>query len=289
MSALFSLGGQTELDHYVHPDQYLELVTGEDRFDFSKSSLVTLIFLGDQITAFINGQLAYTAQDPAGSAVYLYHGLSAYNQVTCGFDHFKYWDLREMDSAVKSALATIQNEEPLYQTSFDTWDFGNPVENAKVENGKLVITGGLGESTYVPLDRSSFSSDRFAVEFEQQILEPSQGAACIFNIAGNNERSLRAVFPLSGMSRIDRPPGSGVGNDLIIGSIKINSSYSNTVTIIVLNDQISVFVNGQLAFTALDPEGSAVYKNVNFEADFQMTCEFDNYKIWDLSGVDFNP
>ena len=93
-------------------------------FEKTKSNVVRLVVLGDQITAFINGQLAYTAQDPAGSAVYVNHGLSAYNQVACEFEHFKYWDLREMDSAVKTALAAIQNEEPLYQTSFDSWDFG---------------------------------------------------------------------------------------------------------------------------------------------------------------------
>jgi tetratricopeptide (TPR) repeat protein len=288
MSASFHSDGHAILAHYIHPDRFDIFKGASGEYDLANSNAVTLIVLGDQIAAFIDGNLVYTAMDPDGSAVYAYQALSANYTAQCEYDNFKIWDLRGLDPATLTALAAIQNEEPLYQTSFDTWDFGNPVENAKVENGKLVITGGLGESTYVPLDRSSFSSDRFAVEFKQQILEPSQGAACYFNIGGNNERSLRAAFPLSGMSRIDRPVVSGVGNDLIIGSIKIDPSYSNTVTIIVLNDQISVFVNGQLAFTALDPEGSAVYKNVNFEADFQMTCEFDNYKFWDLSGVDFS-
>ena len=47
--------------------EYPDLVTGENSFDFSKSNTVTLIFLGDQIAALVNGEIAYTALDPPGT------------------------------------------------------------------------------------------------------------------------------------------------------------------------------------------------------------------------------
>jgi hypothetical protein len=74
-----------------------------------------------------------------------------------------------MDPAVKTALATIQNEEPLYQTSFDDWDSDDTGRNAALVNGKLILTS--EDENGATLALNEYPSDRYAVEFELSILE----------------------------------------------------------------------------------------------------------------------
>jgi len=222
------------LARYVHQTGLDERIAAAS-FDKTESNAVTLVVLGDQITAFINGQLAYTAQNPAGSVVYVSHGFSAFNRSTCEFDYFKYWDIRDMDSAVKSALAIIQSEEPIYQTSFDTWEFGEPVENASIENGKLIVLGGENQSTYV--SHTNFQSDRFAIKFETQILESVQGGGCLLTIGTDDEYSIRNIFMPSGDVEVDHLEVDGY--EITIGNGQFDPSNVSTTTLIVLNDQIS--------------------------------------------------
>jgi tetratricopeptide (TPR) repeat protein len=177
--------------------RYVHQLGGDERivtapFDKTKSNVVRLVVLGDQFTAFINGQLAYTAQNPAGSVVYVQHSFSAFNQVTCGFDHFKYWDLRDLDSAVKSALAAIQNEEPYYQTNFDIWDFGEPIENGLINNGKLLLDG---KNQDVDFLINKLTSNSFVIELEFRILpEANLQGHCIVGAENNFGSTFHAAF-----------------------------------------------------------------------------------------------
>jgi hypothetical protein len=197
-------------------------------------------------------------------------------------------------SAIQIALDTIQNEAPLYQTSFDSWDFGDPQGNARIENGKLIITS---ESTGVVVENlNNYSSDRFAVEFEFRDLEANQAEGyCVFNYnnenvgIGESIRSVSASFYPSGLANMghyvhpDQFPGFALSRYDILEGTKFN-----IVTLIILGEQIAVFANGQLAYTALNPDGVVVYTTYDFQVSNTM-CEYDNYKFWDLSGVDFNP
>ena len=288
-----SLSGKANLEHYVHPDKWPNIAWG--RFEVLNSNTVTLIVLGEQISVSVNGQMAYSILDPDGSALYISHGLAA-EANKCEFDNYKIWDLSEvdfsdttttLDPATKIALDIIQSEEPLYETNYDFWDFAYPQENAsnaRIENGKLIVSGGESQSTYV--SQTDFHSDRFAVEYEVQILESSQqNGACLLNIDADNEYGVRTMFLPRGEVEVDHLEVDSY--EMTIGYGKFDPSNPSTATLIVLDDQFSLFVDGQLAFTASDPEGSAVYTNISYEADAQMTCEFDNYKFWDLSDVDF--
>lgn len=191
-------------------------------------------------------------------------------------------------SAIQIALDAIQNEAPLYQTSFDTWEFGDPVENATIENGKLILTsenqGGAG------INLSNLSSDMYAVEFEFRILESAPpDSHCVFETgndgAGESSRGKSAVFFFDGTAILADTDTNTVEN---IAESRYDETRSNRVTLIILGDQIAAFVNGQLAYTALDPHGSAVYTHQRFSAYWSIVCEIDNYKYWDLSGVDFS-
>lgn len=255
-------------------------------FDKTKSNVIRLVVLGDQITAFINGQFAYMAQDPNGSAVYFGNNLAAYNQVNCEFSYFKYWDLREVDPAVKTALAAIQKEQPLYQTGFDEWESWDAGGIAQVQNGKLIVASEGQEHSAAFL--YELASDRFAVEFELRVTETGPEGHCIFEIGSdsvdNTYRALSAEFHADGRAALSHHIGEGVHEPLAETGYDIEKEY--TVTLFILGDQIAAFMNGQLAYTALDPDGSALYTYQALSSSHGNACQYDNFKIWDLRGLD---
>ena len=294
ITTILNSQGIFDLGHWVYPDGHLDIDGASSSIDTSTSNTALLIFIGDQVVTFINGQLAFTAHDDLGSVVYEYQALSANYTVECQYDNYKIWDLSgvnfpgagiapALESDIQLALALIQRQEPDFKTSFDSWDFGKPVENANVENGKLIVSNDQDINTYLDLNQLKFSSNRFAVEYELQLSGSRQDATCSLNI-GDNRHNFRVISWPRGYIHVDH--AELPGGDLIIGSGTFDPSKSNIVSLIVLNDQFSLFVNGQLAFTAPDPEGNVVYKDGLFEASSLITCEFDNFKFWDFSKMD---
>ena len=78
-----------------------------------------------------------------------------------------------LDPDIQIALDIIQNEAPVYQTSFDFWDFEDTGVSTKIEMGGRLSPVRIQEHAGVNL--SNLSSDRFAVEFELRILESHPG------------------------------------------------------------------------------------------------------------------
>jgi tetratricopeptide (TPR) repeat protein len=289
-SAEFHLGEDSAALSIFDPQLQEQPRIATAPYDKTKSNVFTLVVLGDRITAFINGQLAYTAQDPAGSAVYFQHSLSAYNQVTCEFEHFKYWDLREMDSAVKIALATIQNEAPFYQYSFDSLAFVGEGGNVREENGKLIVTSENQGFAVAHLRHNSSSLDKFAVEFDLRILESSPEGSCVYatsDLVESGNTDVWANFFSNGQASLNyqHPDLSEV---IAVSENTFDFSKSSTVRMIILGDQVATFVNGQMAYTTRYPGLSTVYIYHGLYATNTIACEYDNFKLWDLSGVDFS-
>jgi len=196
-------------------------------------------------------------------------------------------------SAIQIAFDAIQQEAPLYQTSFDTWEFGGPIENARSENGKLIVTSENQEHVAVTL--SYLTSDKYAVEFGVRFWEASPEGHCVFETSNDGSddswEAISYAFFSSGqmgLSRFAHPEKQEEIAEEIAAS-RYNETRPNTAMLIVLGDQIAAFLNGQIAFTALDPDMSADYTNQNLTATYTIVCEFDNYRFWDLRGVDFTP
>lgn len=267
--------GDVEVDH-LEVDGY-EITIGNGQFDPSNVSTTTLIVLNDQISLFVDGELAFTAYDPEGSAVYTNVTYEADSHMTCGFDNFKFWDLRELDPAIKTALATIQSEEPLYQTSFDTWESWDSRGTTKVENGKLILFSENQEGATV--DIYNLNSDRYAIEYELSIREPGVDGHCV---SENNSENRFLSFNFFGTGQTNLNKSS---SDIAFGSY--DETQPNKVTLLILGDQLAAFVNGQISYFALDTEGGVSYAGQALSAYNKIVCEIDNYKIWDLSGVDF--
>lgn len=191
-----------------------------------------------------------------------------------------------------TALDVIRNEAPVYQTSFDAWDFGDPQSDAKVENGKLIVTSENQQHAGVGL--YNLISDKYAVQFDLRVLETSPEGHCIFettNDADSNTSAWRAIsagFSADGSAWLAHYMHPDQYPDLASSNSKFDFSKTNTVILIFLGDQIAAFTDGNLAFTAMDPDGSTVHNHQALSANFTAQCEFDNYKIWDLSGADFS-
>ena len=188
------------------------------------------------------------------------------------------------------AYKAVQNEEPLYLTGFDSWDFDEPqADNMKIADGKLLLTSFNGE--HVGLRLSNLHSDTYAVEFEFRFWDAGEGGHCGFesgnDIGGEGERVVSAAFSANGWTGVGHAVFPDQFEELI--SVKYDESITNKVTLFILGDQITAFMNGQLAYTLINPDGSVNFASQGLMGSSTIACEFDNYKLWDLSGFDLNP
>ncbi len=196
-------------------------------------------------------------------------------------------------SAVQIALDVIQSKAPLYQTSFDDGDnalgFLELGRDARMENGKLMVTS---SGSHVSAGLDIPDSDRFAVEFELLISDASPQGHCPFytenDEAGSSYRGTATVFHMSGETTFDLNMPEGI-DPVHLATSTFDVSKTNRITLIILGDQAAAFIDGRLAYTAFNPDMMTFYKTIYFAATATSTCEYDNYKFWDLSGVNLNP
>ncbi|MCJ7622258.1 MAG: right-handed parallel beta-helix repeat-containing protein, partial [Anaerolineaceae bacterium] len=197
-------------------------------------------------------------------------------------------------SDIQIALDEIHEVRPLYQIRFDSSDQVDTGNGGKVENGKLILTSSGG---HVGASLGFYVSDSFAVEYEFRSLEFNavRPGTCTFltNNLHDNHISQRALFTdfnvVSGRTVLWYFVYPDSQAKFAESENSMDFSSSKLVTLIVIGDQIALFVDGQIISTALHPYGSVDYKFQGLSADTSATCEFDNYKLWDLSGVDFQP
>jgi hypothetical protein len=196
-------------------------------------------------------------------------------------------------SAIMTALDRIRNRAPTYQTGFDPSDVETPLpDGSKIEDGKLIIasTGPNGPA----VEQSAFLSDRFAAEFDFRVVSGTREAGhCVYQISDEYEagdarhRALSAYFLVGGSAALSHYVDAD--NYLDFASAAYDFTRSNTMTLIVLRDQIAGFLNGDLLYAVLEPLGSGVYSNHSLAAEQSVLCEFDNFKFWSLEGLDLNP
>ncbi len=193
-------------------------------------------------------------------------------------------------SDIQIALNEAWMTKPVFETSFNSWDFGELGPNARLEEGKLIVTS-LNQE-HVSVDLSRLNSSRFAAEFEFQVSSAGyEGGHCIYEInklvEGESYRSVSLIISPNGQVEL----GHLVSQDnypTIASSTYIEKTI-NKVKLVVLEDKIAVFVNDEIAFVTLDPDGSVAYPYQGLAASHTIVCEYDNYKLWDLSGVELNP
>jgi|GEM_PF-4407530 len=283
---------------YYAPGQSDKLADTRDadikfNYDMEVFNNLTLIFLDHQIATLLNGQLLYTVPNPDGEIFYSAQVLAAHTNGVCEYDNFRIWDLNDMDSAVKIAFATTQYEQPIYQNSFDKSFSGISEGDVKVENGKLIVA--TKNQKRAAAKMYNLASDKYAVQFDLRVLEiRGDDGACLFetnnqvDLRFSSARSMSAGFFSDGHASLFRyiHPNRVEFFEGAIGEYDLEKS--NTVTLIILGDWIAAFADGSLIYTVLDPAGSSLFRYQEFSAAFNAKCEYDNFKIWDLSDVDFS-
>jgi len=198
--------------------------------------------------------------------------------------------LPTLDSGIQHALDLIRYKAPLYKTTFDfRGDFWRTNGNIEIEDGKLIANSEL--SAQASASYPILSSDKFAVTFEFRIVKSNyQNGRCIFEtnneqIGKSNGRAIRAEFWSDGSATLSRYVYPDEYEQLSVGANRSEVSTPNAVTLIILRNRIAAFINGKIAYTAIDPSGRAVYTNQLLAASETVSCEFDSFKLWDLTGI----
>jgi hypothetical protein len=194
-------------------------------------------------------------------------------------------------TGILMAFNAIQNEDPYYQTGFDRWDFDESQEDGRnIDNGKLVLTSGIGGHT--GLSTRNLNSDMFAVEYDFRFWDAAEeGAHCSFEAiyvgeSRETDKSFVTAFISDGQANMTHY----VHPDQFqaFAAYKYDETITNKVTLIILGDQIAAFMNGDLMYTTLNPDGVVNFTDQILSANGAISCEFDNYRLWDLSGVNLN-
>ncbi|MBW6471887.1 MAG: DUF1080 domain-containing protein [Anaerolineaceae bacterium] len=189
------------------------------------------------------------------------------------------------NSAMRAALAMLEGE-PTYQTSFDVWEFGGPGENVTIQNGKMILPT---EKVNIGQVLSQQESNKFAVQFEFQISETINDGVCSFGFSNEEaNRSFGVGYRKNEISHTEQYIHPDQYQVIAEATYDYYDDQPNEGVIIVVEDQISVFVNDQLINSFFNPLGSVVYTQQSVSAEGGVTCEFDNYKIWNLEGLEFD-
>jgi len=181
-------------------------------------------------------------------------------------------------------------QKPVFESAFNTWMLSGLDPNASIETGKLVITTKNTGETLVELNK--FNTDKYATEFEILISDADPGGSnCLYrtsrNVAGETTRMFELNFSSNGEARLGflNAPEDFPG----IAAFRFDPGLSNKLKLVLVEDQVAVFINEQIVFATILPGSSVVYLEQKFGSGRLSTCKFDNFKFWDLSGVTLNP
>ncbi|MBN1266939.1 MAG: protein kinase [Anaerolineales bacterium] len=284
--------GRMVLEHFLYPEQYPIVLEKDASYEPGEVMTVTAIFLPEAVAVFTDGQPLFTADNPNGPVIYSSQTFSAESMLGCEFDNYRFWNLSDVNfTPIQTAFEITRNEAPVYENTFDTWSFGDPVDDARVEDGKLIVSSPVSfvEGTHVSVTLDSFSLGNFAAEFEFTGLNSSESGHCIF-YAGNDEsdeeyRQIAMGFHNGGEGNLAFSTHQDTQEDLAFSPVDITST--NRITLLVLGDQIFTIKNGQLMYNVLEPRAHTVYTHMSLAASHNIDCEYDNFRVWDLGETDF--
>ena len=193
------------------------------------------------------------------------------------------------DPLIKRALTKTANNAPLYQTGFDYWgDFWQPVAGARIEKGNLVASAGSG---FVGAHARILTAPDFGYSFAFRMPDPTGNHGPCETAATNGLfetsewKGFDILFHPYGYVELGRSVWPGNYERIAISQTTFDFSNFNTVTVVVLGNEIAVYINAEPAIAMVDPEGSEVYTEQTLGGYAYQVCEFDDFRLWDLTGV----
>ena len=189
------------------------------------------------------------------------------------------------------ALDKVWVSAPYFETSFNSSSLVYSRGDVKFEDGKLILSSYDPDGASVTL--VDLLSSNLAVEFELNILDSHPDSVCVMEIlndqtAAQSKRAMSAEFWQDGMAILSRNV-TALNDHERVAANDFDVTQTNVIKLINLGYQFAAFINGQVAYVSQDPGGRADYTHLQLSAYNSAVCEFDNYKLWDLSGVNFNP
>jgi hypothetical protein len=158
------------------------------------------------------------------------------------------------------------------------------MNKAWLEGGKLIVQSEdeIGATAAI----SELGSARLAVAFDFSFAEAAgAGSHCVFEIQNSEEgasrRSTSVVFSANGAVELHHyvhPDGENYAEG------RYDPKRVNAVKVVMLGEEVAVFLNDKLHFTAQDGSASP-FSFQNLSAYNPIRCEIHNYRIWDLSGM----
>lgn len=264
--------------------------------DWDQFNKITLIVLDNQISVFINGEHAFTTQDPAENAVYWGNNFAAYNYVSCDFSSYKYWDLRDITNSTKTAIIESSNRAPYFETGFDSWDFETFPENVSLEEAQLVIRS--ADSVHSSTELRNLAAESLLVEFDLEIVGSDLGSDCGITVSNTADdadpfqRMTSIYFQTNGVGSVEFAKHTDMQPTAVqtaVDTFHFNPNQVNHISQIIVKERVTTFVNGELVSSFDDPNGGYLYLRQMLWAwaPDQVECRMDNYKIWDLSDSDY--
>lgn len=193
------------------------------------------------------------------------------------------------------AVAKMAQEAPVFETSFDDpAEFSITEEEKAVyrfENSKFVVFSAGEHRSLQPVVGQALKS--FAVEFVMTMRDYSPDGHCFisFDNMHTDDTNRRTVSPLlHAANSFSLGYYDNNQKDTELASARVEAiNGEKTIRFILVGDQAAAFLDGKLVYAARIPGGGDVYQEPRFGANLGATCEFDDFKLWDLTSLTAAP
>jgi tetratricopeptide (TPR) repeat protein len=195
--------------------------------------------------------------------------------------------------AFESTMQTyMTGHAPTFEDDFSTPDmvWGGTIQGlaiwALVKDGVLPITDHSPDDeagTTFP-SKGLLNASNFALQFDF-VFETQKPV----DIVAVQFRSYEILFDRTGQWYLNKNDDSQI--TYITGGFELLKSQENTLLIMAYQENLAVYLNGTLLYATneIALSGSINTITVTGKHDWGSRMDFDNFKFWDLEGVDFNP
>jgi len=200
--------------------------------------------------------------------------------------------------AFESSMQTYMTEHaPTFEDDFSTPDMvwggnsGGFSIYALVKDGVLTIVNNATQDWMKPDNNvwnvtfptnGLLNASNFALQFDF-VFETDRSV----DIVAVKFRSYEILFYRTGQWTLNKNDDSQI--TYITGGFKLLKSQENTILIMAYQENLAVYLNGTLVYATNEIALSGSKNTITVTGEALSVMDFDNFKFWDLEGVDFNP
>jgi serine/threonine protein kinase len=193
-------------------------------------------------------------------------------------------------------LNYISDKSPTFQDDFEVPGNWNIDFTPRYIDGALVVSSepraqGEEDNWQAAALPPYLALNRFVVNYDLRISEANgSNAHCSLEakdyVAYPGNKSLLFSIYNNGNATLQR----NTGNDfqVIANSPSHIANFSETtnITVVVVDDQMALFVGEQLAYVTRDTTAATTFIQLRLAANQGAVCEYDNFKLWDVGAIE---